>query len=134
MSWTKEQECLLSLPSLYSELRSNFCRCGNCYICSPLLPFFCWLPFLNKWHQVGLKTWRVIDKMLTTTCSYLQEWKATVSDVFITISFQGCTQIQLIFEWRGSFDKRRLNFLSIYTNFCGVILSSRTCKLNKSWG
>lgn len=36
--------------------------------------------------------------MLTTTCSYLQEWKATVNAGFITIRFQGCTQIQCIFE------------------------------------
>lgn len=54
--------------------------------------------FFNKLHQIGLKTWRVIDKTLTTTCSYLLEWKATVNAVFITVSFQGCTQTQLIFE------------------------------------
>lgn len=35
---------------------------------------------------------------LNTICLYLQEWKATVVAAFITISFQGCTQIQFIFK------------------------------------
>lgn len=132
-AWTEQRSKNIPSPAphLYSELWKSSMLLGK-LLNLPPLPLSCWLSFLKELHQVGLKTWGVSDKMLNTTCPYLQEWEATVGTAFITITFQGCTQIQCTFEWKESTDKRRPNFLSIYTNFSAVNLSSLTCKLDKS--